>query len=215
MRNWIASKVIWFEVQWFSISFGLRFNGFEIQVIRNSIALKFKWFCCQLIWDTRFGCQLIRDSSDLIVIHWFGIQLVWVSNKWLEVQLMWDSNDFKFKWFQIQLLRDSSRLKVIRIEIQLVRKPFNLRFSWCEIQMLWVCEIQVICYPKKSFEAQKRCWSVRLSSKMNFWNSKQKLFCETSFKNEALKLQKRSFSARLPSKMTCGPDTWPQNHNMF
>ena len=60
--------------------------------------------------------------------------------------------------------------------------------------------------------------SARLPSKMKLWSSKTKLLCETSFKNEALKIkneaflrdflqkwsfedQKRSFCARLPSKM--------------
>ena len=69
-----------------------------------------------------------------------------------------------------------------------------------------------------NFEAQKRSISAKLPSKMKFWSSKMKLFCETSFKNEALKIktaaflrdflqkwnfevQKWSFSARLPSKM--------------
>ena len=67
---------------------------------------------------------------------------------------------------------------------------------------------------------------------MKLWRSKTKHFCETSFKNETLKIkneaflrdflqkwtfedQKRSISARLPSKMTCWPDTWPQNSNTF
>ena len=71
---------------------------------------------------------------------------------------------------------------------------------------------------KWSFEDQKRSISARLPSKMKLWRSKTKHFCETSFKNEALKLkneafvrdflqkrsfedQKRSFCARLPSKM--------------
>ena len=68
---------------------------------------------------------------------------------------------------------------------------------------------------KWSFEDQKRNFSARLPSKLKLWSSKTKLLCETSFKNEALKLeneafvrdflqkwsfeaQKRSFSARLP-----------------
>ena len=71
---------------------------------------------------------------------------------------------------------------------------------------------------KWSFEDQKRSISARLPSKMKLWSSKTKLLCETSFKNEALKIkseaflrdllqkwsfevQKRSFCARLPSKM--------------
>ena len=71
---------------------------------------------------------------------------------------------------------------------------------------------------KWSFKDQKRSFCARLPSKMKLWSSKTKLFCETSFKNEALKIkneafvrdflqkwsfeaQKRSFCARLPSKM--------------
>ena len=74
---------------------------------------------------------------------------------------------------------------------------------------------------KWSFEDQKRSISARLPSKMKLWSSKTKLLCETSFKNEALKIkneaflrvflqkwsfegQKRSFCARLPSKMKRG-----------
>ena len=77
----------------------------------------------------------------------------------------------------------------------------------------------------RSFEDQKRSFSARLPSKSKLWSSKTKLLCETSFKNEALKLkneafvrdflqkwsfedQKRSISARLPSKITCWPVTW-------
>ena len=64
---------------------------------------------------------------------------------------------------------------------------------------------------------QHRSFSARPPSKLKFWSSETKHFCETSFKNEALKLkneafvrdclpkssfedQKRSISARLPSK---------------
>ena len=71
---------------------------------------------------------------------------------------------------------------------------------------------------KCRFETQKRRFCSRLPSKMKLRNSKTKLFCETSFKNEGSKLknegfvrdflqkwsfetQKPSFSARLPSKM--------------
>ena len=85
---------------------------------------------------------------------------------------------------------------------------------------------------KWSFEAQKQSFCARLPSKIKLWRSITKLLCETSFKNEALKFkneaflrdflqkwsfedQKRSISARLPSKMTCSPDTWPQNSNTF
>ena len=86
--------------------------------------------------------------------------------------------------------------------------------------------------PKRHFDAQKRSFSARLPSEMQLWSSKTKLLCETSFKNETVMLkneaflqdflqkcnfedQKRSISARLPSKLTCWPDTWPQNSNNY
>ena len=83
----------------------------------------------------------------------------------------------------------------------------------------WLAEAVLPDFLQKwSFEAQKRSFSARLPSKMKLWRSKTKHFCETSFKNEALKLkneafvrdflqkwsfedQKRSISARLPSKI--------------
>ena len=46
---------------------------------------------------------------------------------------------------------------------------------------------------KWSFEALKRSFSARLPSKMKLRNSKTKLFCETSFKNEASKLKNQAF----------------------
>ena len=46
---------------------------------------------------------------------------------------------------------------------------------------------------KWNFEAQKRSFCARLPSKMKLWRSKTKLFCETSFKNEALKLKNEAF----------------------
>ena len=79
---------------------------------------------------------------------------------------------------------------------------------------------------KWSFEARKRSFCARLPSKMKLWRSKTKHFCKNealNSKNEAFlgdflqkwKDQKRSISARFPSKMTCWPDTWPQNSNML
>ena len=102
------------------------------------------------------------------------------------------SNDLRFKWFRCQLMCDSN---------DFVKQSFSARLP-----------------PKRRFETQKRSFSARLPSKLKLWSSKTKHFCETSFKNEALKLkneaflrdflqkwsfeiQKRSISARLPSKM--------------
>ena len=206
---------------WFSSD--LRFKWFWL-----SIDLRFNWFGCQLIWD----------SSDLVVNRF-------------EIQMNWLSIDLRFKWFGCQMIWGLSDLVV----------------NWCVVQMILSNEAFLRDFLRKwSFEAQKRSFSARLPSKMKLWNSKTKhfcetafknegsklkkknsarlpwkmklwssktqLFCETSFKNEALKLkneaflrdflqkwsseaQERSFSARLSSKKTCRPDAWPQNYNTF
>ena len=117
---------------------------------------------------------------------------------------MWDSNDYKFKC-QIQLLWDSIGLRIIA-----------LRSNWLASRSIW--DPMGLKFKSWSFEAQEQSFSARLPSKMKLWSSKTKLFCETSSKNEDLKLkneaflrdllQKWSFEtqkgnvfARLPSKM--------------
>ena len=137
----------------------------------------------------------------ILVVKWFEIQVIW-----------WTSNDLRFKWF----------------EIQVVWLSIVLKFKWCGCQMTWDVKNEALklkheafmrdFLQKWSFETQKRSFSARLPSKLKLWSSKTKLFCETSFKIEALKLkneaflrdflqkwsfeiQKRSISARLPSKM--------------
>ena len=167
------------------------FNWFESQLMSDSNELRVKWFGCHLIWD----------SIDLVV-NWFEIQMIWLSIdvcfKWF-----WLSVDLNFKWCGCQLISGSSDSVVNRCVIQMILP--NEAFLRDFLQN-W------------SFENQKRSISARLPSKMKLWSSKTKLFCETSFKIEALKLQneaflrdflqkwsfeaqKRSLSARLPSKM--------------
>ena len=215
-------------VNWFWDSSGLVVNRcvlqmilvvcwFELQVMRLSIDLRFK----------RFGCQSIWDSSDLVVNR-FEIQVSWLSMdlrfKWLGCQSMCGSIDFV-----CQLVWDSSDSVVNWSEIQVIGLSIDLRFkyelvvNWFEIQVIWMSNdlrfkwfgFKLMC---DSNDFVKRSFSARLPSKTKLWSSKTKLFCETSFKSEALKLkneaflrdflqkrsfeaQKRSFSARLPSKM--------------
>ena len=216
---WLSSDL---RFKWFWLSIDLRFNWFGCQLIGDSNDLVVNrcllqmtsvvcWFELQVMWllsiDLRFnwfGCQLIWDSSDLVVNRF-------------EIQMSWLSIDLRFKWFGCQMIWGSSDLVV----------------NWCVIQkILSICETSFKNEALKikneaflrdflqnwSFEAQKRSNSARLPSKTKLWRSKTKLFCETSFKIEALKLQneaflrdflqkwsfeapKRSISARLPSKM--------------
>ena len=58
----------------------------------------------------------------------------------------------------------------------------DLRFKWFGCQLM--CD---------SNDFVKRSFSARLPSKMKLWRSKTKHFCETSFKNEALKLKNEAF----------------------
>ena len=168
-------------------------NRFEIQVIRLSIDLRCK----------RFGCQLIWDSSDLDV-------------KWFEVQVIWLSTDVWFKWFcQTKLFCETSSKKTLWSSKRKLLCETSFKNEALKIKSEAFLRDFL---PKWSFEAQRRSFCARLPSKLKLWRSKTKLFCETSFKNEALKIkntaflrdflqnwsfedQKRSFSARLPSKL--------------
>ena len=152
----------------------------------------------QLMWEST-----IWNSIDLN-FHWFQIQLIWKSTalklNCFEIQLIWDSIDFNFNWFQFQFISTSN----------------DLRFNWFENQLIWNLisdsswkleneaflrdflktwsfealkrSILRDFLQKQSFEALIRSSSARLPSKMELWNSKTKLFCETSFKNGASKL---------------------------
>ena len=212
--------------KWFWLAIDVRFNWFWL-----SIDVCFKWFWLSVDLNFKWcGCQLIWDSSDSVV-NWSEIQVIWLSIdlrfKWVGCQLIWDSSDLRFKWFGCQLMCDSN---------DFVKRSFCARLPsklkrWSSKTKLF-CETSLKIEPLKlkneaflrdflqnwSFEPQKRYISARLPSKMKFWNSKTKHFCETSFKNEPLKvkneaflrdflqnwsfeLQKRSFSARLPSKL--------------
>ena len=208
--NWFESQLMSdsneLRVKWFGChliwdSIDLVVNWFEIQMIWLSIDVCFKWFWLSVDLNFKWcGCQLISDSSDSVV-NWSEIQVIWLSIdvcfKWF-----WLSIDLRFKWFGCQMIWGSSDLVV----------------NWCVIQMILSNEAFVRDFLQNwSFETQKRNFSARLPSKTKLWSSKMNLFCETSFKIEALKLkneaflrdflqissfeaQKRSISARLPSK---------------
>ena len=191
------------------------FNWFESQLMSDSIELRVKWFGCHLIWDSNdFGCQLIWDSADVV---WFEIQMILVVNRcvlqmilvvcWCELQVMRLSIDLRFKWFGCQFIWD---LVVNRFESQMSWLSIDLRFKWFGCQMIWGssdlvvnwCVVQMILSNEAflrdflqnwSFEAPKRSFSARLPSKLKLWSSKTKLFCETSFKNVALKLKNKAF----------------------
>ena len=164
----------------------------------DSNELRFKWFWLSV--DLRFnwfGCQLIWDSNDLVVNRCVRQMISVVC--WFELQVMWLSIDLRFKWFGCQLIWDSSDLVVNRLEIQMSWLSIDLRFKWFGCKMVWGssdlvvnwCVIQMILSNEAFLRdfLQKRSFSTRLPSKLKLWTSKTKLFCETSFKNEALKIK--------------------------
>ena len=181
-------------VKWFEIQMILVVNWFEIQMIWLSIDVCFKWFWLSVVLNFKWcGCQLIWNPSDSVV-NWSEIQMIWLSIglrfKWVGCQLIWDSNDLDVKWF----------------EVQVIWLPTDVWFKWfCQTKLF--CEIPFKIEALKlqneaflrdflqkwSFEARKRSFSARLPSKLKLWSSKTKHFCETSFKNEALKLQNEAF----------------------
>ena len=199
------------------LSSDLRFKRFWL-----SIDLRFKWFGCQSMCASNdFGCLLIWTSSD-VVVNWFGIQVIrlsidlrfkwfggqsiWDSNElvvnWFEIQVIWMSNDLRFKWFGCQLMCDSN---------DFVKRSFSARLP--SKTKLWRSKTKLFCetsfkiealklkneailrdfLQNWSFEAQKRSFSARFPSKLKLWSSKMKLFCETSFKNDTLKLKNEAF----------------------
>ena len=144
-------------------------------------------FGCLLIWTSSdvvvnwFEIQVIRLSTDLR-FKCFGCQSIWDSNElvvnWFEIQVIWMSNDLRFKWFGCQMIWSSSDLVV----------------NWRVMQMILSNEAFLRDFLQNwKFEAQKRSFSARLPSKMKLWNSTTKLFCKTSFKNEALNLKNEAF----------------------
>ena len=180
---------------------------FEIQLIWLSVDLRFNWFGCQLIWD----------SNDLVVNRCV-LQMISVVC-WFELQVMWLSIDLRFKWFGCQLIWDSSDLVVNRLENQMSWLSIDLRFKWFGCKMVWGssdlvvswCVIQMILsneaflrdfLQKRRFEDQKRSFSTRLPSKLKLWSSKTKHFCETSFKNEALKIKNEAILRDFLQKWT-------------
>ena len=150
------------------------------------------------------GVQLVRKSIDVrFKRFWLSIDLRF---NWFGCQLIWDSNDLVVNRCVLQMI-----LVVCWFELQVMWLSIDVRFKWFGCQLIWdSSDLDV-----KWFEVQV----IWLSTDVWFkWFCQTKLFCETSFKNDALKVkneaflrdfrqkwnvedQKRNISARLPSKM--------------
>ena len=121
----------------------------------------------------------------------------------------------EFTWFESQLMPDSSELRVKWFGCR------NLRFKWFGCQLIWNSNDFGWQSIRDSSDWDVKWFEIQVIWLINDLGFKwvgDFLFCETSFKNEALKLtnkeflwdflpkwtfeyQKRSISARLPSKM--------------
>ena len=135
-----------------------------------SFDLRFKWFA-RLSSDLGFKWFLVINwfgiSSDLAVI-WFEIQMILVVN-WFAITVIWLSVYLGFKWFYCKLMSDSNECAC-----HLICDSNDLVAGWLEIQVRWL--------------------SVDLRFKwFEDGSSKTKLFCETSFKIETLKLKNKAF----------------------
>ena len=189
-------------------------NWLEIQMIWLSIDVCFKWFWLSVELNFKWcGCQLIWDSSDLVVNRCAIRLILFVNYNWFRIPVSWLSIDLRFKWVGCQLIWDSSDLDDKWFEVQ-VKLSTDVWFKL-------FCQTKLFCETSFKIEALKiknEAFLRDFLQKSKLWNSKTKHFCETSFKIEALKLQneaflrdflqkwsfedqKRSISARLPSKL--------------
>ena len=195
----------------------LRKSSFMYQ--KPSISAKLPW---KRTGHMTSQIQMNWESNDLVVNR-FGIHMIWLSI------------DVCFNWFWLSFKTQVAKLKNEAFKIKkgaFLRDviPKKKYFDTQKIKLFCETSFKIEALKLKnetflrdflekwSFETQKRNISARLPSKMKLWSSKTKVFCETSFKIEALKLknetflrdflekwsfetQKQRFSARLPSKL--------------
>ena len=162
---------------------------FESQLMSASNELRFKWFGCQSMCASNdFGCLLMWTSND-VAVNWFEIQVIRHCN-WSEIEVIWLSIDLRFKWVGCQLnLRLPSKMKLWRsktkhfCETSLKNEALKLKNEVFLRDFLQKC----------SFATQKRSFFATLPSKWKLSRWKTKLFCGTSFKNEALKIKNEAF----------------------
>ena len=193
----------------------VEFNCFESQLMSDSSEVRFKWFGLSSdLRFKRFGCQSMCFTWFWLCVDlsfkWVGCQLIWDSSDLVvnrsEIQMSWLSVDLRFKWVGCQLVWDSIDLDVTWFEVQVIWLSTDVWFKWfCQTKLL--CEASFKNESLKikneailrdflqnwNCEAQKRSFSARLPSKMKLWSSKTKHFCQTPFKNEALKLKNEAF----------------------
>ena len=140
-----------------------------------SIDLRFKWLGCQMIWG----------SSDLVV-NWCVIQMI-LSNEAF-------ARDFLRNWsFETQKRSFSARLpSKTKLWSSKTKRLCETSFKIAAFKLQNEAFVRDFLQ-KWIYEDQKQSNSAKLRSKTKLWNSKTKLFCETSFKIEALKIKNKAF----------------------
>ena len=242
--------VCWFELQVMCLSIDLRdqviWLSIDLRFKWVGCQLRFKWFGCQMIWGSSdlvvnwcviqmilsteafvrdflqnwsFETQKRRISTWILrqCSNWFGNGNMYLKSRrwrkrWSSKIKRWSSKTQKYV-LEIKAVAETLTLKNETLKLKNKRRSSKTNEAFLRDFL-----------QKRSFEDQKRSFSAKLPSKTKLGRSKTKLFCETSFKIEALKLkneailrdflqkwsfeaQKRSFSARLPLK----PKLWLKN----
>ena len=144
--------------------------------------LQIKWLGCEeiliAIWFEVCLSIAPSDSSELVV-SCCEIEAICLSSD-LRWQLIWNSKDLVVNEFEIQMAGLWIDLRFKRLGCLRTSDSID---SGCQC-----------------FEGQKQSISAKLPSKMKLWSSKTKHFCETSFKNEALKINNEAFLRDLLQK---------------
>ena len=132
-------------------------------------------------------CQIqVNWKSNDLVVNRFEIQMIWLSI-YVRFKWFWLSVDLNFKWGGCQLIWDSSDLFVNQFGIQTIWLSIDLGFKWVACQLIWDSNDLDVRW----FEVQV----IWLSNDVWFkWFCQTKLFCETSFKKDALKLKHEAFA---------------------
>ena len=182
-----------------SNSSDFRVSCFKIQLVWESVGVKFKWFANDslfrfswfevqygfyfpFIWNSvasRFNSFAIELMSDSIMLRF----------SWCDVHLMWHSIELRFNGFEVWRSKNevwhqsfSTRLpQVFFCQTSLNNETLNSKFLSFSARFpsktkLWNSKIKFVC---------ETCFD----SKIEFHNSKTKLFCETCFKNGTWKLK--------------------------
>ena len=227
MQLWSSKTKLFYDTSFKKWSFETQKRSFSTRLPSKMKLWKSK---TKLLCETSFKNATLKLINEAFLRHFLQKMKLWSSKTKLLCETSFKNESLKIK--NEAFVRDF--LQKCNFEAQ--KRSFCARLP--SKMKLWSSKTKLFCetsfkneflkikneaflrdfLQNWSFENQKRSFCARLPSKMKLWSSKTKLFCETSFKNESLKIkseaflrdflqnwsfeaQKRSFCARLPSKM--------------